>query len=163
MDRPARSLKCAVVDVRKSWWEDLDGRQAKQVERKRSRAKASQRPGTRTSKQHTRAFRWQWRRGSPVPIPNTEVKPFSADGTWLETARESRSPPVSNITPQLGSFFMDFSVFWVLSNQVRNFGLRLPCHAACLSSDLSESSLRYPLVTDHSSEYSIRYTVTSRR
>ena len=29
----------------------------------------------------------------PVPIPNTEVKPFSADGTWLETARESRSPP----------------------------------------------------------------------
>ena len=51
----------------------------------------------------------------------------------------------------------------VLSNQVRNFGLRLPCHAACLSSDLSESSLRYPLVTDQSSEYSIRYTVTSRR
>ena len=29
----------------------------------------------------------------PVPIPNTEVKPLSADGTWLETARESRSPP----------------------------------------------------------------------
>ena len=29
----------------------------------------------------------------PVPIPNTEVKPFSADGTWLVTARESRSPP----------------------------------------------------------------------
>ena len=29
----------------------------------------------------------------PVPIPNTEVKPFSADGTWLETARESRSLP----------------------------------------------------------------------
>ena len=23
----------------------------------------------------------------PVLIPNTEVKPFSADGTWLETAR----------------------------------------------------------------------------
>ena len=31
----------------------------------------------------------------PVPIPNTEVKPFSADGTWLETARESRSLPDS--------------------------------------------------------------------
>ena len=31
----------------------------------------------------------------PVPIPNTEVKPFSADGTWLVTARESRSPPDS--------------------------------------------------------------------
>ena len=34
---------------------------------------------------------------TPVPIPNTEVKPFSADGTWLETARESRSLPDSNI------------------------------------------------------------------
>ena len=32
---------------------------------------------------------------TPVPIPNTEVKPFSADGTWLETARESRSLPDS--------------------------------------------------------------------
>ena len=29
----------------------------------------------------------------PVPIPNTAVKPFSADGTWLETARESRTLP----------------------------------------------------------------------
>ena len=33
----------------------------------------------------------------PVPIPNTEVKPLSADGTWLETARESRTPPDSNM------------------------------------------------------------------
>ena len=32
----------------------------------------------------------------PVPIPNTEVKPQHADGTWLETARESRSLPDSN-------------------------------------------------------------------
>ena len=32
----------------------------------------------------------------PVPIPNTEVKPPHADGTWLETARESRSSPDSN-------------------------------------------------------------------
>ena len=29
----------------------------------------------------------------PVPIPNTEVKPFSAESTWLDTAREHRSPP----------------------------------------------------------------------
>ena len=29
----------------------------------------------------------------PVPIPNTEVKPASADGTWTEGSRESRSPP----------------------------------------------------------------------
>ena len=31
----------------------------------------------------------------PVPIPNTEVKLFSADNTWLDTAREGRSPPDS--------------------------------------------------------------------
>jgi hypothetical protein len=30
---------------------------------------------------------------TPVPIPNTEVKLLSADDTWLETARENRSPP----------------------------------------------------------------------
>ena len=29
----------------------------------------------------------------PVPIPNTEVKPQHVDGTWLVTARESRSLP----------------------------------------------------------------------
>ena len=32
-------------------------------------------------------------RDPPVPIPNTEVKPQHADGTWLETARESRTSP----------------------------------------------------------------------
>ena len=31
----------------------------------------------------------------PVPIPNTEVKPPRADGTWLETARETMSLPDS--------------------------------------------------------------------
>ena len=31
----------------------------------------------------------------PVPISNTEVKLFSADDTWWETARESRTLPVS--------------------------------------------------------------------
>ena len=30
---------------------------------------------------------------TPVPIPNTAVKLLSADGTWLDTARESRSSP----------------------------------------------------------------------
>ena len=34
-------------------------------------------------------------RDPPVPIPNTEVKPLSADGTWLATARESRTSPGS--------------------------------------------------------------------
>ena len=32
---------------------------------------------------------------TPVPISNTEVKLFSADDTWWETARESRTLPVS--------------------------------------------------------------------
>ena len=35
------------------------------------------------------------KRDPPVPIPNTEVKPLRADGTWLATARESRSSPDS--------------------------------------------------------------------
>jgi hypothetical protein len=30
---------------------------------------------------------------TPVPIPNTEVKPASADGTWGDSPWESRSPP----------------------------------------------------------------------
>ena len=30
---------------------------------------------------------------TPVPIPNTEVKLFRAEDTWLETARESRYSP----------------------------------------------------------------------
>ena len=34
-------------------------------------------------------------RAPPVPIPNTEVKPPRADGTWLETARETMSLPDS--------------------------------------------------------------------
>ena len=29
--------------------------------------------------------------GPPVPIPNTEVKLYRADNTWLATAREDRS------------------------------------------------------------------------
>ena len=31
---------------------------------------------------------------TPLPIPNREVKPLSADGTWPARARESRTPPV---------------------------------------------------------------------
>ena len=31
--------------------------------------------------------------GTPVPIPNTEVKLMSAENTWLETAREDRAMP----------------------------------------------------------------------
>ena len=31
---------------------------------------------------------------TPLPIPNRAVKPLSADGTWPERARESRTLPV---------------------------------------------------------------------
>ena len=34
--------------------------------------------------------------GTPVPIPNTAVKPFSAESTRLATAWEGRTPPDSN-------------------------------------------------------------------
>ena len=37
---------------------------------------------------------------TPVPIPNTAVKPFSADGTVLVTARESRTSPGFCKTPR---------------------------------------------------------------
>src|SRR5439155_15615236 len=32
---------------------------------------------------------------TPLPIPNREVKPLSADGTWWATTWESRSLPVN--------------------------------------------------------------------
>ena len=35
------------------------------------------------------------KRVPPVPIPNTEVKPLRAEGTWLDTARKTRSLPES--------------------------------------------------------------------
>ena len=31
---------------------------------------------------------------TPLPFPNRAVKPLRADGTWLERAWESRSPPL---------------------------------------------------------------------
>ena len=37
---------------------------------------------------------------TPVPIPNTEVKPFSADGTAREAVWESRSPPKNFLNPE---------------------------------------------------------------
>jgi hypothetical protein len=40
---------------------------------------------------------------TPVPIPNTVVKPYSADGTPLERARESRPPPASHFNRLLST------------------------------------------------------------
>ena len=39
-------------------------------------------------------------RVTPVPIPNTEVKPDSADGTWGATPWESRTPPDFSLEPR---------------------------------------------------------------
>ena len=52
-----------------------------------------------------RQLRWLQQWGSPLPIPNREVKPISADGTALRW--ESRSPPSSNppYTPYRGFFY----------------------------------------------------------
>ena len=48
----------------------------------------------------------------PVPIPNTEVKPQHADGTWLATARESRSSPDSILFGQsTGLSFFNYHSF----------------------------------------------------
>ena len=50
------------------------------------------------------------KRDPPVPIPNTEVKPLSADGTWLATARESKTSPDSIrhsvVITRWGAFFL---------------------------------------------------------
>ena len=37
--------------------------------------------------------------GTPVPIPNSEVKLTCADNTWLATAREDKKMPTQNKTP----------------------------------------------------------------
>ena len=67
------NLSCAVVRV---------------LERARVRRATSKR------ERHTISGDYS-KRDPPVPIPNTEVKPLSADGTWLATARESKTSPDS--------------------------------------------------------------------
>ena len=42
-------------------------------------------------------------RATPVPIPNTAVKPFSADGTVGATLRESRTLPGT-----LSKYYLEF-------------------------------------------------------
>ncbi len=49
---------------------------------------------------YTSIFGGYYTEVTPVPIPNTEVKLCSADDTWWEAARESRSPPEQRNLPQ---------------------------------------------------------------
>ena len=50
-----------------SWWLVVDG----------------QTPTTKNQQPPTKTLRWLLRRGSPLPIPNREVKPACADGTAI--------------------------------------------------------------------------------
>ena len=45
---------------------------------------------------------------TPVPIPNTEVKLFSADDTWRVTARESRTSPDKKVWGQKSPYYRLF-------------------------------------------------------
>ena len=55
--------------------------------------------------------------GPPVPIPNTEVKPCSAENTWLATAREDRKMPTSDS----GFFFVKYHFYAVNSHMGVNY------------------------------------------
>ena len=69
--------------------------------RGRARGKRKSWEGAEEKKRGARGRRKQTisggngKRVPPVPIPNTAVKPLSAEGTWLDTAREIRSLPES--------------------------------------------------------------------
>ena len=69
------------------------GRGSGHAKEQRVEAQRQERAETRAAR---RISGGNGKRDPPVPIPNTEVKPLRADGTWLETARESRSLPDAN-------------------------------------------------------------------
>ena len=83
---------------------------------------------------------------TPVPIPNTMVKTQAADGTWLETARESRWLP-ENIFNRIGTTKAALSRLSTnavrptsdASGDVAQLGEHLPCKQGVKSSNLSIS------------------------
>src|SRR6202049_4166876 len=75
---------------------------------------------------------------TPVPIPNTEVKPASADGTWGATPWESRtSPDFSLKNPQGDSSWGFFHILEAPRGTVRMVDSP-PSTAAPASGQLSE-------------------------
>ncbi len=60
---------------------------------------------------YIRVFGGNSEKDTPVPIPNTEVKLFSADGTAWATVWESRSPPGFIFKAFI---FIDESLFFLL-------------------------------------------------
>ena len=80
--------------------------------------------GRKLDREYSLLWEIDWKYGddsereTPVPIPNTEVKPLSADGTRVVTPRESRSSP--NKDRLLKAVFLcafDWMVFleWIFS------------------------------------------------
>jgi RimJ/RimL family protein N-acetyltransferase len=89
--------------------------------------------------------------GTPLPIPNREVKPASADGTRRATSRESRSPPNYFRGPKLASglFFSGYDRRVELRDQ--DLLLRPPAEAdvpavtaACQDEELVRFLPRFP-------------------
>ena len=59
--------------------------------------------------------------GTPVPIPNTAVKPICAHDTWLEAARENRQAPTLRRPSGLsGGPFSFWLIAWPLPPVMRN-------------------------------------------
>ena len=86
-----RIIPCAVVRVRKS----REKRKAEQASEAKQRSDPKRQNAAIAVPNKFTISGGNDERVTPVPIPNTEVKPLSADGTWLDTARESRSLPDS--------------------------------------------------------------------
>ena len=55
---------------------------------------------------------------TPVPIPNTEVKPISADGTWGATPWESRTLPTFKRKPREIGVFSIFNTTFIRFGQL---------------------------------------------
>ena len=106
---------------RLSWWESSQvSKPESEVSRKARRAKGEQSEAAKLKSQqdrkHTISGDYSLR-VPPVPIPNTEVKPQHADGTWLETARESRSSPDSTADAFIASAFLCISIWGIEHEQ----------------------------------------------
>ena len=63
---------------------------------------------------------------TPVPIPNTEVKPDCADGTWVDSPWESRSSPdFSEEGPHFGGGpLLVLAGAWALAEPLATLGVR---------------------------------------
>ena len=77
---------------------------------------------------------------TPVPIPNTMVKTQAADGTWLETARESRwLPEHFQSKSDLIEQHARSDQTPTHTGDVAQLGEHLPCKQGVKSSNLSIS------------------------